>query len=328
MPIATESLLLSALGFAVTAAGMGPLVRLLRRAGAMDVPNARSNHETPTPIGGGILVLAVLLPLWLTLAHRPMLHVVVPAAALAVLSWFDDRRGVSPVIRFPGHILAVVVALHFEPAFIHPLIQFVPEPVAYFVIAFVWVWFVNLFNFMDGIDGISGVETMSIGLGVAAVVIVYGFATDFADLGICTAAVAAGFLVWNWHPAKVFLGDVGSVPLGFLLGWLLLSLAAAGPWVVALILPAYYLADSTLTLLHRMARRRKIWRAHREHFYQRAAVGGLSHARVASYILVCNLVLIAISLAYARLGFAVAFVAAAVPVVVLLAVLRRAGARA
>ena len=324
MPITIDTLLLSALGFAVTAAGTRPLIAALRHFGAMDVPNDRSNHHTPTPVGAGILVIAVLIPLWLLLAERPMLHILGPAAALALLSWLDDRRGLSPVVRFPAHILAVIVALQFEPTFIYPLIKFVPEPAAYCIIAFVWVWFINLFNFMDGIDGITGVETASIGLGTAAVIVVHGFAADFGALGICTAAVAAGFLIWNWHPAKVFLGDVGSVPLGFMLGWLLLSLAAAGPWIVALILPAYYLADSTLTLLHRMARRQKIWQAHREHFYQRAAVAGLSHARITTYVLACNAVLIAISLAYAKLGFGTAFVVAAVPVVALLGVLQRA----
>lgn len=320
-----EPLLWSLLGGAVIALGMGPVIAWLNRTGALDVPNARSNHLRPTPVGGGILVLAVLLPMWLILADRPLLHIVLPAIGLAALSWADDRRGVSPLIRFPGHILAVVVALQFEPTFIYPLAQFVSEPVAYVIIAFVWVWFVNLFNFMDGIDGLTGVETASIGLGVMLVVLVYGFATDFAALGLCTAVAAMAFLIWNWQPAKVFMGDVGSVPLGFLLAWLLFSLAAAGPWIIALILPAYYLADSTLTLLHRMARRQKIWQAHREHFYQRAAIAGRRHAWVVCLVLVCNVILIGVSLAASRLGFAASFLVAAVPVLILLIILHRVG---
>ena len=316
-----EVLLVSAVCFLVVAGGTGPLIRLLVRLDLMAHPNERSNHTVATPVGGGLLLLAVLIPAWFALTDRPLVHVLIPAALLGLVSWRDDTHGLSPLLRFPTHILAVAVALWFEPTFILPLQKFVPEPVAYGIIAFVWVWFINLFNFMDGIDGITGAETASIGLGVALVIGLHGFASDFAALGLCTAAAALGFLLWNRPPAKVFLGDVGSVPLGFLLGWLLLSLAAAGPWVVALILPAYYLADSTLTLLHRMARREKIWRAHREHFYQRAAMAWHSHGRVVAAMVTCNIVLIGVSVFYDRLGFFWSWALAAIPVAVLLAVL-------
>jgi UDP-N-acetylmuramyl pentapeptide phosphotransferase/UDP-N-acetylglucosamine-1-phosphate transferase len=106
------------------------------------------------------------------------------------------------------------------------------------------------------------------------------------------AAAAIGFLAWNWHPARIFLGDSGSVPLGYLLGWLLLRLAGEGLWAPALILPAYYWADATLTLLKRAARGEKIWQAHRQHFYQQAVQGGASHAQVAMMIVTANLCLI------------------------------------
>ncbi|MCC7166133.1 MAG: hypothetical protein IT565_01035, partial [Rhodospirillales bacterium] len=104
-----------------------------------------------------------------------------------------------------------------------------------------------------------------------------------------------GFLVWNWAPARIFLGDVGSVPLGYLLGWLLLLLAARGWWAAALILPGAYLADATLTLLKRIARREKIWQAHRSHFYQRAVQQGLGHGAVALRFLIANLLLIGLA---------------------------------
>ena len=148
-----------------------------------------------------------------------------------------------------------------------------------------WVWFINLFNFMDGIDGISGVECLGIGLGVAVIAALDGVPSGHGSLGICLAAAAAGFLIWNWHPAKVFMGDVGSVPLGFLIGWLLLDMAAAGAWAPAVILPAYYLADATITLLRRLLRGAAPWQAHRDHFYQQATQAGRSHARVASLTL-------------------------------------------
>ena len=106
------------------------------------------------------------------------------------------------------------------------------------------------------------------------------------------AGAAVGFLWWNWSPAKVFFGDVGSVPLGFLLGWLLLTLAGHGYWAAAIILPLYYLVDATLTLLERLARGEKIWEAHRSHYYQQAVQKGLSHAHVSRLILTGNVVLI------------------------------------
>jgi UDP-N-acetylmuramyl pentapeptide phosphotransferase/UDP-N-acetylglucosamine-1-phosphate transferase len=105
-----------------------------------------------------------------------------------------------------------------------------------------------------------------------------------------------GFLYWNWDKAEVFLGDVGSIPLGYLLGWLLLATAAAGQWEAALILPLYYVADASLTLIRRLLRGKRIWRAHREHYYQRAVQRGLSHAAVVKRILACNVLLIVLAI--------------------------------
>src|SRR3546814_3030868 len=102
--------------------------------------------------------------------------------------------------------------------------------------------------------------------------------------------------LWNWAPSRLFLGDVGSVPLGYLLGWLLLAAAAGGEWAAAVILPLYYLADASLTLVRRAWRREKLWRAHREHFYQRAVQRGFGHAAVALRVLACNVVLVGLAL--------------------------------
>ncbi|MEQ8194752.1 MAG: glycosyl transferase, partial [Rhodospirillales bacterium] len=156
-------------------------------------------------------------------------------------------------------------------------------------------------NFMDGIDGIAGVETASLGGGIVAVVLLAATDPALAWIGVTLIAGALGFLWWNWHPAKIFLGDTGSVPLGFVLGWLLLTLAAEGQWAAAFILPLYYLADATLTLFRRALRGEKFWQAHREHFYQRAAQRGLGHAHVSLAILAGNVGLIALA-AWAATG--------------------------
>ena len=133
--LSAKSLALSAAGFAVVAVGMGPLIGFLSKRGLMAVPNERSNHSTPKPEGGGLLVLAALIPIWFLLADRPVAHILVPATILAGISWLDDTQGLSPLIRFPAHILAVCWALWFEPSFIFPLEKFVPEPVGYAIIA-------------------------------------------------------------------------------------------------------------------------------------------------------------------------------------------------
>jgi len=218
------------------------------------------------------------------------------AWTLAVLSWIDDLRSLPAALRLAVQAVIVAIAVYWLrdqgevfqgllPAWLDPLAA-----------AILWLWFLNLFNFMDGIDGISGVEAVCIGGGLAALAALAADSAPPAWFGATLAAAAAGFLAWNWHPARIFLGDVGSVPLGFLLGFLLLALAARGFWAPALILPAYYLADATITIARRALRRERVWQAHAEHYYQRAVRSGLSHAQVSLAILTANLVLIALAL--------------------------------
>ena len=164
-----------------------------------------------------------------------------------------------------------------------------------------WVWFINLFNFMDGIDGITGVETIAVAGGLATALLlmapVGGGDWSMASLAAVLAGAAAGFLVFNWHPARLFLGDTGSVALGYLLGWLLVwSACVAGLWWLALVLPLYYWTDATLTLLVRGARREKVWRAHRQHAYQVAVRAGASHATVAGFIALLNAAFVLLAL--------------------------------
>jgi UDP-N-acetylmuramyl pentapeptide phosphotransferase/UDP-N-acetylglucosamine-1-phosphate transferase len=196
--------------------------------------------------------------------------------------------------------------------------------------ALVWVWFVNVYNFMDGIDGLAGSEAAAIGIGLALFAIT-GAGVDLALAasigaipggaipGAAIAAAAIGFLVWNWAPARIFLGDVGSVPLGYLLGFLLLAAAARGHWEIALILPLYFLMDATITLLRRLARGERIWLPHREHFYQQAVRRGLGHAAIVRRVMAANLVLIACGVAAETRFATVALIAAAACVLILLA---------
>ena len=283
------------------------LVRaLLLRRGVMDRPNERSSHRAAVPRGGGLAVVGVLLAAWLALwltddgqSPAALFWVaLVGALGLAAVSWLDDLRGGLRVIpRLAAQSLAVGAGIVSLPGDGLILQGTVPALVDHALAAAAWLWFVNLFNFMDGIDGLSGVEGASLGLGTFLLALLGAAPAWLGPLGLTLAGVSLGFLLWNWHPARIFLGDVGSVPLGYLAGWLLLALAAAGAWQAALLLPAYYLADATFTLVRRLLRGRRVWHAHREHFYQRVVAAGWSHGRTAALIAGHNLLLVGLAVA-------------------------------
>ena len=268
----------------LAAAGTGALIPVLRRAALLDRPNERSSHAVPTPRGGGIAVVAAIVAGWAVLLATgvapPALTIPLGAAVgLASVSWLDDRGSLSPVVRLAAQCLAVGLGLSVlgrGGAVFQGLLLPVLDLAA---AAVLWVWFVNLFNFMDGIDGLAGSEAAAIGLGlVLCASLGAGSDPALAALAGAVAAAAIGFLVWNWAPARIFLGDVGSVPLGYLIGFLLLGYAQHGHWRAALILPLYFLVDATTTLLRRLFRGERVWEAHREHFYQQAVRRGLGHA--------------------------------------------------
>ena len=289
-----------ALVFVVSFGGTGLILRFLEKRAILDHPSERSSHSAPIPKGAGIAVIAVVLSAWMGLAWGTPAAgaaAIVSGAALflAIFSWVDDLGGLNPLWRLLGQGVAVAVVLVQAPPG-GPFFGGLLPPFADLLAAgLFWMWFINLFNFMDGIDGIAGIETAAIGLGVALVALVAGFSPAFIIFGLILFAAALGFLWWNWHPARIFLGDVGSVPLGFLLGWLLLGLAGQGEWAAALILPLYYLADATVTLIRRGLRGERVWQAHREHFYQQAVGRGLSHDDVVGHVLRVDLALVALA---------------------------------
>ena len=246
------------------------------------------------------------------------------AAILAVVSWIDDLRGLTPGVRLLAQAVAVLIGILALPEVRNELDVWLGPAVYYAAVGLVWIWWINLFNFMDGIDGLAAAEAAAIGVGLLL----------FASLGVGTdpraallaAAViggAIGFLLWNWSPAAIFLGDVGSVPLGYLSGFLLLDLATRGRWKIALILPLYFIADATLTLLRRLLRGERVWEPHRQHLYQRAVHSGLSHAAVVKRVIAADLLLILCGWTAENGWGSVSLVAAIVIVAVLMAALAR-----
>ena len=308
--------------------GTWRLIKILGARGVLDRPNERSSHAVPTPRGGGIAVIGAILIAWTAImAMTGMFRDawIVPAAALglAMLSWRDDCQGLPAYVRLIGHAIAVAAALESMPGVGAIFGAWMPAWLAYLVVAGAWIWLVNLFNFMDGIDGIAGGEALSIGIGVAVVAVIAHLDPPLAAMGLALAASAFGFLLWNWHPARIFLGDVGSVPLGFLAGYLLLRLAEAGNWAPALILPLYFLADATITLFRRALNGERVWQAHKSHFYQRAVALGMSHARGTSLALGANALLIGAAAAAASGRVLIGLAAAGATVAVLLGMLGR-----
>lgn len=274
----------------------GAVLAPLRRRAILDHPNERSSHSVPTPRGGGLAVLPVLAIAWtLTGLDFSAVLVLALAVALGAVSWADDLWTLPVAVRLLAQALAVAIGMAALPPnqlVFQGLLPLVPDRL---LAGIAWLWFVNLFNFMDGIDGISGVEAAAIGAGLALVLRLSGDSSPLALYALGLAAAALGFLVWNWHPAGIFLGDVGSIGLGYLLGWLLLAAASAGHWAPALLLPLYYLGDATLTLGRRALRGEPVWQAHRQHCYQQAARRWDGHATVSLWLATLNLALIALA---------------------------------
>ena len=299
----TAILVCAALAWIGSWAGTWAMTRWLTARGIVDHPGERSSHDRPVPKGAGAAVVAVLLTIWIALAltgrvPRGILGISLLGFVLAGVSWRNDLKDMSVTLRLAVQIGAVIVALLGWPGR-GPLFQgLLPHWLDQTVTAVAWIWFINLFNFMDGADGLTGVETVVIGIGVSIIGAFTGFGPEgYLLLGVTLAAVAAGFLPWNWFPARVFLGDVGSVPLGFVVGWLLLELASHGYWVPTLVLALYYLADATLTLMRRVINGEPFWRAHKTHFFQRALARDGNHAAVVRLILVGNLALVGAAVA-------------------------------
>jgi len=278
------------------------LIRILKpwlKRYALARPNARSSHVVPTPQGAGIAVIAATLLVAGISAEVTTLDLQTTLFAstvfIALVGFADD---IKPIPELPRLLLqaaavgAVVFAIPTELR-VAPMLPLLVERA---VLLIAGLWFVNLVNFMDGLDLMTAAEVVP----VAGALVLFGWRGDLANMPTIIAAALGGailgFAPFNRPAAKVFLGDVGSLPIGLLLGWCLLQLALSQHVAAALLLPLYYLADATLTLLRRMIGGEPFWAAHRSHFYQRATENGYSVLRVVSEVFVLNLVLAALAL--------------------------------
>lgn len=272
---------------------------------ALARPNARSSHRIPTPQGAGIavigatLLVACLSALWLDVPVSPIL--VGATLFIALVGFADDIRSLPVLARLLLQAAAVAAVVFSAPGELR-VFPALPVSLERGLLLLAGVWFVNLVNFMDGLDLITAAEVIPI----TAAVLLLGWAGELplwpVLVAACLCGAMIGFVPFNRPVAKVFLGDVGSLPIGLLLGWCLLELAWHDQLAAALLLPAYYLTDSTITLVRRIIRREPFWAAHRTHFYQRATDNGFTVMQVVSRVFALNVFLAFLALMTASTG--------------------------
>lgn len=304
----------------------------------LDVPNHRSSHTVPTPRGGGIaMVVVYLLALTYQLYQhgysREQLALLIGGGIIALTGFLDDHHSLSAKWRLMVQIVVSVFMVLsagelptvniFEHA-VHP------DIIAYPLLVLTLVWMTNLYNFMDGIDGLAGIELVSVCVIISIIYWLTSFEPNDGAAVLLLAAAAGGFLVWNFPPAKIFMGDVGSGFIGLLLGGLMLRDAAKEPkyLFVWLILLAVFVVDATMTLLYRIYMKERFYEAHKTHAFQYASRILGSHKKVTISVVCINLVWLSpISFLVAKdwieeiPGFFIAYV----PLLILWARVRRHG---
>jgi UDP-N-acetylmuramyl pentapeptide phosphotransferase/UDP-N-acetylglucosamine-1-phosphate transferase len=292
------SLLVFAAAASIAAICLIALLPILARH-ALARPNDRSSHRQPTPQGGGIAVIAaVIIVIACAILFYPNIFdtprhlaiVLAAAAGLAIVGATDDIRpqGVLPRLILQGAAVAVTIAM--LPTELR-VVAALPWWLERLTLLVGGVWFVNLVNFMDGIDWMMVAEVVPMTAALALFGMMGALPDDAMLVAIALCGATVGFAPFNRPIARMFLGDVGSLPIGLLLGWLLVSLAGSGHLAASIMLPLYFLADATITVFRRLYNREQIAQAHRGHFYQRAVDGGFSVYQIVGRVFGLNIVL-------------------------------------
>jgi Fuc2NAc and GlcNAc transferase len=289
--------------FLLTYFGVGQFRRWSLKNEIFDVPNERSSHQNPTPRGGGLIIVLVCLIFYAVLSifftDNFAWGYFAGAVLVAFISWLDDLYTISFIWRFLVHTIAaclLIANLGFWTEIHLPIFENVEFGYYGAIISFLWiVWLTNAYNFMDGIDGIAGMQAFTAGIGWLFVGKMFGMDST-AIYGGVLAFSAVGFLIHNWHPAKIFMGDVGSAFLGFTFAALPFiaksenSKNAADIPLIAILLVWLFVFDTVFTFIRRLLKKQKVWTAHREHLYQKLVIAGKSHQFVAGLYGILSLV--------------------------------------
>jgi UDP-N-acetylmuramyl pentapeptide phosphotransferase/UDP-N-acetylglucosamine-1-phosphate transferase len=312
-------LILFAMAAAACCIANFPVIGFLRKRQVLDRPNERSSHVVPTPRGGGLAIISVLIPGLLLLgafASEPSaILLAVCGLMLAGISFVDDLKPIRPSVRFSIHLLAaavLMVGLWFwkdanAAMFTGPGSSSALRVGLGLVLCIYLVGYANAFNFMDGINGISGVQAFISGTGIALVALLLDPVKlrTVAMAGAILAGTAVGFLPHNFPRARVFMGDVGSVPLGFISAGLGVVITwKEGLWLIVplALLHTNYILDTAITLTRRVLCGEKWYLPHREHFYQRLVRSGKSHPFVTGWEATLQLVTLSAVVAYLNFG--------------------------
>lgn len=303
-----------AAAFLLTFGGVRRFRRWSLRRRLLDVPNERSSHTAPTPRGGGLIIVIVSLAGYALaanfLSNNFHTSYLLGAVLIALVSWLDDLYTVSFVWRFLIHSLAaalVIFNLGYFDAIGAPLFQNFNLGLIGLPLTFFWiVWLTNAYNFMDGIDGIAGMQALTAGIGWLLVGKIFGLPAT-AVYGGVIAFSSLGFLILNWQPAKIFMGDVGSAFLGYsfaVLPLLAQNEAGANSEVQRFLLPSavflvwLFVFDTLWTFARRVLNREKVWQAHRGHIYQKFVIGGFSHRFIAGLYGLLSTINVGLTLLY------------------------------
>lgn len=278
------------LAFISTFTGVEIFRRWSLRKKILDLPNERSSHSNPTPVGGGLIFVAVSLILYLSFlifyGYEIPFGYFTGALIVSLISWADDLFSIPVAIRFICHSLAAFITIYFYTGISHAFIPFAGEQYLSYlapVLLFFWiVWMINAYNFMDGVDGIAAVQAITAAIGWILLSTKFQLESTGFYAGILAAA-CTGFVILNWQPAKIFMGDVGSAFLGYTFAVIPFLAEKESPQnsplylFIAVLVLWFFIFDSILTLFRRVLQRKKFWQAHREHMYQKIIIRGYSH---------------------------------------------------
>ncbi|MBY0406323.1 MAG: hypothetical protein K2Q01_01415 [Rickettsiales bacterium] len=285
----TLSIILSICAFLMSLLGTRITILALRRQQVPLTPLEVKNKKTkPAPSGGGVAVVMALI-ICLMVADIGY-SIIFALFLLAALSLLGDLIGVPVWLRLLVQGLCVLVALGDmqTPLFGGAIAPWMDKSIT----VLLWLWVVNMFHFMDGIDGMTPTQMVTMAMGLCVLTVIdETFPTSLSTYALVTFSVGCGFMWWNWHPAKIRLGEVGTVPIGFLMGYLLLLGVQAGYGYAVFILPAYYVSDATITLIYRAYKGRPVWVRHSEYYYRQAVSKGRRHDTVVRYVFGVNLLL-------------------------------------
>jgi UDP-N-acetylmuramyl pentapeptide phosphotransferase/UDP-N-acetylglucosamine-1-phosphate transferase len=278
------------------------LLQPLLKRHALAHPNARSSHRIPTPQGGGIAVIAATVGVVIAcvlfgvpgLGGQTLWLVLAATVFIALVGAIDDVRPIAVMPRLILQAVGVAIVLAALPGELR-VVPFLPYWLERALLGLAILWLVNLTNFMDGIDWMTVAEVVPLSSGLVLFGLMGALPRDAMIVALALCGAMIGFAPVNRPVARLFLGDVGSLPIGLLFGWLLVVLAGAGHVAAALLLPLYYLADATITLLRRLAHGEPVLQAHRSHFYQRAIDGGFNVYQIVGRVAVLNSALIGLA---------------------------------